>query len=45
MIIKLQGNADDIIALIFQKGSRHRTVDAAGHGDNDTGLFRRCVKP
>ena len=44
MIVKLQGNADDIIALIFQQGSRHRTVDTARHGDDDTGIFRRCIK-
>jgi hypothetical protein len=35
MIVKLQRDADDVIALGLQQGSRHRRVDAAGHGDND----------
>ena len=35
MIIKLHGQADDIIAPIFQQDGCHRAIDAAGHGDND----------
>ncbi len=35
MIVKLQRDADDVVALGLQQRSRHRRVDAAGHGDDD----------
>ncbi len=40
MIIKLQRNPDDIIALFFQKRRRHGRVNAPRHGDNHAGIFR-----
>src|SRR5262249_53145274 len=39
MVVKLQRDADDVVALRLQQRSRHRRVDAAGHGDHDTGVF------
>src|SRR5262245_58433603 len=44
MIVKLQRDADDVVALRLQERSRHRRVDAAGHGDHDTGVFRTAVE-
>jgi hypothetical protein len=44
MIIELQGDADDLIALLMQEGCRHRTVDTARHGNNDTCLSLRLGK-
>jgi hypothetical protein len=39
MIVKLQRDADDVVALGFQQGSRRRRIDAAGHGDHDPGVL------
>src|SRR5215468_9498821 len=39
MVVELQRDADDIVALRLQQRSRHRRVDAAGHGDHDTGVL------
>ena len=44
MIVKLQGHADDIIAFGLEQGGRDRGIDAAGHGDDDAGLFRGAFK-
>ena len=41
MVIELQGNADDVVALLFQQRRGDRAVDAARHGDDDAGLARR----
>src|SRR5262249_6932017 len=44
MIVELQRDADDVIALRLQQSSRHRRVDPAGHGDHDTGVFGTAFK-
>src|SRR5215470_4043095 len=44
MVVKLQRDADDVITLRLQQRSRHRRVDAAGHGDHDTGVFGTAVE-
>jgi len=35
VIVKLQRDADDVVTLGLQQRSRHRGIDAAGHGDDD----------
>ena len=35
VVVELQGNADDVIALGLEQRGRHRGIDAAGHGDHD----------
>ena len=40
MIVELQRDADDVVAFGLQKRSRHRGIDAAGHGDDDPGILR-----
>src|SRR5438034_6636292 len=35
VIVKLQGHADDVVALGLEQRGRHRRVDAARHGDDD----------
>jgi hypothetical protein len=40
MIVKLQRDADDIVALGLQQRSRRRGVDAARHGNDDPGILR-----
>ena len=44
MIIKLQGYANDIIALFMQQRRSHRTVHTAGHGNNHPRFGRRFGK-
>src|SRR3979411_602049 len=39
MIVKLQRDTDDVVALRFQQRSRRRGIDAAGHGDHDPGVL------
>jgi len=36
MVVELQGDADDVIALALEQRGGHRAVDAAGHGDDDS---------
>jgi len=40
VVVELQRNADDVVALRLQKRSRRRGVDTAGHGDHDPGVLR-----
>ena len=40
MVVKLQGDADDVVTLRLQQRGRGRGVDAAGHGDDDPGVLR-----
>ena len=40
VVVKLQGDADDVIALGLEQGGRHRGIDAAGHGDDDPRVLR-----
>ncbi len=44
MIVKLQRHADDVIAFGLEQGGRDRGIDAAGHGDDDAGVFRAAFK-
>ena len=44
MIVKLQRDPDHVIALGLQQGSRHRRVDAAGHGDHDPCVLRTAFE-
>ena len=44
MVVKLQRDADHVIAFGLQQGSRHRGVDAAGHGDHDPRVLRAAFE-
>jgi hypothetical protein len=41
MIVELQRDADDLVALGMQQAGHDGGIDAAGHGDDDTRLFWR----
>ena len=41
VVVQLQRDTDDVVALVAQQRSRHRAVDAARHGNDHTSLFRR----
>lgn len=45
VVIQLQRDANDIIAFAGQLGRDDRTVDPAGHGDNNAGLRGGLAKP
>ena len=40
MVVELERDADDVVALPLQQGGDHGGIDAAGHGDDDTRLGR-----
>ena len=40
VVVKLQGDADDVIAFLGQHGGDHGTVDTARHRHNDAGVGR-----
>ena len=44
MIVELQRDADHVVAFGLQQGSRHRGVDAAGHGDHDPCVLRTAFE-
>ena len=44
VIIKLQGDTDNLVALAFEQGSNDRRIDAARHGDDDAGFLRATRK-
>ena len=44
VVVKLQGDADHVIALGLEQRGGHRGIDAAGHGDDDTGVLRAAVE-
>ena len=44
MIVELQRDADDVVALGLQQRSRDRGIDAAGHGDDDPGVLRTAFE-
>ncbi len=44
MVIQLEGDAEDIVALALEDTGHNRRIDATGHGDNDPGIFRPLVK-
>ena len=40
VVVKLQRDADDVVALGLQQRRRDRGIDAARHGDDDAGVLR-----
>ena len=44
MVVELQRHADHVIALGLKQRGRHRRIDAAGHGDDDTGVLRGAIE-
>ena len=44
VVVELKRDADDVITLGLQQRSRHRRVDTAGHGDDDTGFGGAAVE-
>lgn len=44
MIVKLQRDAENVVALAFEKPRHDGRVDAAGHGDDDARIFGLAVK-
>ena len=40
VVVELQRDADDVVALGLEQRSRHRGVDAARHGDDDARVLR-----
>ena len=40
VVVKLQRDADDVVALGLEQRRRHRGIDAARHGDDDAGVLR-----
>ena len=44
MVVKLQRDPDHVIAFGLQQGSRHRGVDATGHGDHDPRVLRTAFE-
>jgi hypothetical protein len=44
VVVELQRHADHIVTLGLEQRGRHRRVDTAGHGDDDTRIFRPAVK-
>ena len=44
VVVELQRHADDVIALGLEQRGRHRGIDAAGHGDDDTGVLRAAFE-
>ena len=44
MVVELERNADHFGASPRGEGGRHRTVDAAGHGNDDSGIARGAAK-
>ncbi len=44
MVVELQRDADDVIALGLQQRSRRRGIDAARHGDDNPGVLRTAFE-
>ena len=44
VIVELQRDAQNVIALPFQDAGHHGTVNAAGHGNDDTCIFGLTIK-
>src|SRR5262249_34586310 len=44
VVVELQRDADHVVTLGLEQGSRHRRVDAARHGDNDTRRFWAAIE-
>ncbi len=44
VVVELERDADDVVALALQQAGHHRGIDAARHGDDDARLVRRLRK-
>jgi hypothetical protein len=44
MVVELQRDADDVIALGLEQRSRRRGIDAARHGNDDPGVLRTAFE-
>ena len=44
MIVELQRDADDVVALGLQQRGGHGGIDAAGHGDDDPCVLRTALE-
>ena len=44
VVVELQRDADDVIALGLEQRGGHRGIDAAGHGDDDAGVLRAAFE-
>lgn len=44
VVVELQRDAEHVVALALQDAGHHRAVDAAGHGNDDAGIFRTLVE-
>src|SRR6185437_2646160 len=44
VVVKLQCDPNDVVALRLEQGGRYRGIDTTGHGDDDTGLCRSAVE-
>jgi hypothetical protein len=44
MVVELERDADDIIAFALEDRGYNGGIDAAGHGDDDTGFLRALWK-
>ena len=44
MVVELQRDADDVVALGLEQRRDDRGIDAAGHGDDDAGVLRPAMQ-
>src|SRR5437763_1091585 len=44
MVVKLEGDADDVVAFRLEQRRRHRRIDAARHGNDDARVRRTAVE-
>ena len=40
MVVELQRDADDVVAVVLEERGRHGGIDAARHGDDDARVLR-----
>ena len=43
VVVELQGDADDVVALGLEQGGRDRQIDPPGHGNHDPGFLRPAL--
>ena len=44
VVVELKRDAEDVIALLLEDSRHHGGVHAAGHGDDNPGVFRPLIK-